>query len=93
MTGTDWGRVQQPAMTACQMKQFVSDYSHNLADALQKGGVNDSYKAYCLKCRQKKIIKDPEMKVSQVKKREVRRMAGTCPTCNGKVSLILPSKQ
>ncbi|MDZ4158852.1 MAG: DUF5679 domain-containing protein [Anaerolineaceae bacterium] len=47
------------------------------------------FEAYCLKCREKRIIKDGEVKETENGKRVAK---GTCPKCGTKVNRFLPSK-
>jgi hypothetical protein len=42
--------------------------------------------AYCLKCKEKIEVKDPEMTKTS---RGLRMVKGTCPKCNGKVAKML----
>ena len=44
-------------------------------------------RAYCVKCRAKRYIKNPEIKIMKNKKESV---AGFCPICGRKMSKILP---
>lgn len=48
------------------------------------------FEGYCVKCREKRAIKDGKEETSA----KGRRMAkGTCPTCGTKVTRFLPSKK
>lgn len=46
----------------------------------------EAYKAYCVKCRDKKEIVDPKETVA---KNGRPMMQGTCPDCGGKLSLFI----
>ena len=48
------------------------------------------FEGYCVKCREKRAIKDGKEETNA----KGRRMAkGTCPTCGTKVTRFLPSKK
>jgi hypothetical protein len=48
------------------------------------------FEGYCVKCREKRTVKDGKEETSE----KGRRMAkGTCPVCGTKVTRFLPSKK
>lgn len=48
------------------------------------------YVAYCVKCREKKEMRDAKVEVND----KGRRMArGVCPTCGTKMTRFLPSEK
>lgn len=48
------------------------------------------HEAYCLKCKMKRIVQDPELVTMKTGMNSVR---GTCPVCGGKMYKILPKKK
>jgi len=50
--------------------------------------------AYCVRCKQKRIIQNPKEVLFKGKGKSIRRMLkGTCPVCGAVICRILPSKK
>ena len=47
---------------------------------------NQTYMAYCFKCREKKPIQNPERAINAAGRHQV---SGTCGTCKGKMFLFV----
>jgi hypothetical protein len=57
--------------------------------AIAKGGFPMEFEGYCVKCREKRQIKDGKVEVNE----KGRRMAkGVCPVCGTNVTRFLPSE-
>lgn len=95
---SDWHRVDnQPPMTGLEMKNFLTNYSNNLAKGLEIdmiGGSSSSAskKAYCMSCKKKQTISNPSPKKCNGK-RNVLMIQGQCSKCKTKVSVFVSDKK
>lgn len=49
--------------------------------------MEEKYEAYCLRCKAKKIVQNPEI---HTMKKGMKAVKGTCPDCGCKMFKILP---
>ena len=57
---------------------------------LGKEMLMSDYVAYCVKCKEKRTMKDPQVVTNEKGRRQAK---GTCPECGTKMNLFLKSEK